>query len=467
MTAIALGARGRAERLPLRCSRLSRAASPQRSPGSRPSHAEEAAAHWSQAVNSDDIKAIRQSSECPGDLVAGDAVADRACAALRRGVRGEARDCARRRHRNAHDRQRRLSVRVPAGEERRALALRHRSGQEELLARRIGENELDAIKVLQAIVDAQRDYASEDRDGDGVLGVRAEVHEQPRQARRAVLADESRRAAEPARCRSSSQAAGEGYKASKRPDAYHGYYYRMLKGQGRRADMARVRLRRARSRHRRLRRRRVSGEVRQLGHHEVHRQPGRQGPANRSWTEHGGQRGLHPALQPGQHLDTGGAKMKRIDRQRGEPAARQRATQPKRKGAGKKPRDRPDDAGARPPNGVALSNKGYAKQLKRLHVELVRLQEWVRHKGLKVCIVFEGRDGAGKGGTIKAITERVSPRISASSRCRADRAREDADVHAALHSASAGGRRGRDLRPQLVQPRRRRARDGLLHGGAG
>jgi polyphosphate kinase 2 len=44
-------------------------------------------------------------------------------------------------------------------------------------------------------------------------------------------------------------------------------------------------------------------------------------------------------------------------------------------------------------------------------VELVKLQEWVRDKGLKVCVVFEGRDGAGKGGTIKAITERVSPRV--------------------------------------------------------
>lgn len=43
--------------------------------------------------------------------------------------------------------------------------------------------------------------------------------------------------------------------------------------------------------------------------------------------------------------------------------------------------------------------------------ELVKLQEWVRFKGLKVCIIFEGRDGAGKGGTIKAITERVSPRV--------------------------------------------------------
>ncbi|MET1078377.1 MAG: polyphosphate kinase 2 [Pseudomonas sp.] len=58
-----------------------------------------------------------------------------------------------------------------------------------------------------------------------------------------------------------------------------------------------------------------------------------------------------------------------------------------------------------------LTNKDYLKQLRPLHVELVRLQEWVKLKGLKVCILFEGRDGAGKGGTIKAITERVSPRI--------------------------------------------------------
>src|SRR5512135_18483 len=58
-----------------------------------------------------------------------------------------------------------------------------------------------------------------------------------------------------------------------------------------------------------------------------------------------------------------------------------------------------------------LKRKAYDKVLKKLHVELVRLQQWVVHKGLKVCIVFEGRDGAGKGGTIKAITERVSPRV--------------------------------------------------------
>ncbi len=58
-----------------------------------------------------------------------------------------------------------------------------------------------------------------------------------------------------------------------------------------------------------------------------------------------------------------------------------------------------------------LKWKDYQRELSKLHVELVKLQRWVVDKGLKVCVVFEGRDGAGKGGTIKAITERVSPRV--------------------------------------------------------
>jgi polyphosphate kinase 2 len=61
--------------------------------------------------------------------------------------------------------------------------------------------------------------------------------------------------------------------------------------------------------------------------------------------------------------------------------------------------------------GKPLSYKEYRKALFHLHVELVKLQEWVVQTGSKICIVFEGRDGAGKGGTIKAITERVSPRV--------------------------------------------------------
>ena len=58
-----------------------------------------------------------------------------------------------------------------------------------------------------------------------------------------------------------------------------------------------------------------------------------------------------------------------------------------------------------------MTGKEYRKELRRLQVELCGLQEWVKHEGLKVVLIFEGRDGAGKGGTIKAITERVSPRV--------------------------------------------------------
>ena len=61
--------------------------------------------------------------------------------------------------------------------------------------------------------------------------------------------------------------------------------------------------------------------------------------------------------------------------------------------------------------GGPMGGKEYEAELRKLHVELVKAQAWIKHKGLKICIVFEGRDGAGKGGTIKAITERVSPRV--------------------------------------------------------
>ena len=75
-----------------------------------------------------------------------------------------------------------------------------------------------------------------------------------------------------------------------------------------------------------------------------------------------------------------------------------------------------DEAGTNGKEDVArlkkkLKRKAYEKELAQLHAELVKLQQWVVEKRLRVCIVFEGRDGAGKGGTIKAITERVSPRV--------------------------------------------------------
>ena len=58
-----------------------------------------------------------------------------------------------------------------------------------------------------------------------------------------------------------------------------------------------------------------------------------------------------------------------------------------------------------------MKRKEYEKELYKLQVELCKLQAWVVEKGLKVIVVFEGRDGAGKGGTIRALTEKVSPRV--------------------------------------------------------
>src|SRR4051794_10016305 len=58
-----------------------------------------------------------------------------------------------------------------------------------------------------------------------------------------------------------------------------------------------------------------------------------------------------------------------------------------------------------------MKRKAYEREMRRLHAELVALQEWVKGTGAKICVVFEGRDTAGKGGTIKRITERVSPRV--------------------------------------------------------
>ncbi|UUC47843.1 polyphosphate kinase 2 [Pseudomonas citronellolis] len=88
-----------------------------------------------------------------------------------------------------------------------------------------------------------------------------------------------------------------------------------------------------------------------------------------------------------------------------------------------------------------LDRKTYEAELRKLHVELVKLQEWVVAKGLKVCVVFEGRDGAGKGGTIKAITERVSPRVFRVVALPAPTEREKTQIYAQrylTHLPSAG-----------------------------
>ena len=77
----------------------------------------------------------------------------------------------------------------------------------------------------------------------------------------------------------------------------------------------------------------------------------------------------------------------------------------------KKKKDKDGKKGKKHADPEKLSRKDYDKELKRLHGELVKLQQWIVAEGAKICIIFEGRDGAGKGGMIKAITERVSPRV--------------------------------------------------------
>ena len=114
-----------------------------------------------------------------------------------------------------------------------------------------------------------------------------------------------------------------------------------------------------------------------------------------------------------------------------------------------------------------LGRKEYEAELAKLQGELVAMQEWVKSTGAKVCIVFEGRDTAGKGGTIKRITERVSPRVFRVVALPAPTEREKSQMYIQRYIAAVpGGGRGRHLRPQLVQPRRGRAGDGVLHAGA-
>jgi hypothetical protein len=108
------------------------------------------------------------------------------------------------------------------------------AGRDELLARRIGQNELYAINVLQAIVDAQRDYASEDRNGDGVLAYAQKFASSPGKRDGLYWPVKAGEAPSPLG-ELVADAAGQGYKKEKGPTAFHGYYYRMLKGQGKNA----------------------------------------------------------------------------------------------------------------------------------------------------------------------------------------------------------------------------------------
>lgn len=109
------------------------------------------------------------------------------------------------------------------------------AGREEMLARRIGENELAAIEVLQAIVDAQIEYAREDRNGDGVLAYAQKFASSP--GKRDGLYWQTKASEPPSPMGSLvAHAAGEGYRKSERgPTPYHGYYFHMLRGQGKNA----------------------------------------------------------------------------------------------------------------------------------------------------------------------------------------------------------------------------------------
>lgn len=89
----------------------------------------------------------------------------------------------------------------------------------------------------------------------------------------------------------------------------------------------------------------------------------------------------------------------------------------KEKIKGKKEKDQKDEPnnenakGKSSRSGEKMNRKDFEKELKKLQVELVKMQEWVKYTGAKIVVVFEGRDTAGKGGAIKAITERTSPRV--------------------------------------------------------
>ena len=100
-----------------------------------------------------------------------------------------------------------------------------------------------------------------------------------------------------------------------------------------------------------------------------------------------------------------------------------------------------------------MRRKEYEEELERLHVELVKLQRWVVTKGLKVCIVFEGRDTAGKGGTIKAITERVSPRVFRVVALPAPTERQQSQMYMSTSDRSRRSpRRRAKLRKEIIAP---------------
>jgi hypothetical protein len=105
-----------------------------------------------------------------------------------------------------------------------------------------------------------------------------------------------------------------------------------------------------------------------------------------------------------------------------------------------------------------MKRKAYEAELAKLEVELVKLQGWIKEKGLKIAVIFEGRDSAGKGGVIKRIS------CAGGGAADPDGEGKDAVVFSALHPSPAFSRGDGALRPQLVQPCRGGEGDGILHG---
>ena len=111
-----------------------------------------------------------------------------------------------------------------------------------------------------------------------------------------------------------------------------------------------------------------------------------------------------------------------------------------------------------------MSREEYDREKRLLQIELLKLQKWIKATGRRLVILFEGRDAAGKGGTIKRFMEHLNPRGARRRGAgEAERAGAHPVVLPALHRAPAGRRGDRAVRPVLVQPGRRRAGHGLLH----
>ena len=134
----------------------------------------------------------------------------------------------------------------------------------------------------------------------------------------------------------------------------------------------------------------------------------------------------------------------------------------------KKKKDKAAATISEPAGGAKSGGKSYAKELARLQVELAHLQAWVKKSGARIAIIFEGRDAAGKGGVIKRLTERVSPRVFRVVALPAPTDREKTQIYMQRYIQHLpAGRRDRDIRPLLVQPSWRRTRHGLLQREAG